>query len=113
MDFVGWKILLELTNELPKALFPLSYHGGERTIELAVKQEFPVLGIEAHDIGGQHIDGEIRRKPRNVFAVVLCKLDSGLACHEVSMRTLPSSERQQGVFSAGAPSSSSHASVSR
>ena len=52
MDFVGWKILLQLTNKLPKALFALSDRGGERAIELAVKQEFPVLGIEAHDIGG-------------------------------------------------------------
>src|SRR5580698_4097703 len=89
MDFVGGKILLEVTNELPNALFPLSDRRGERTIELAVKQEFPVLGIEAHDIGGQHIDGEIRREPRNVFAVILRKLDSGIACHEVSTRTLP------------------------
>ena len=51
MDFVGWKILLQVTNELPKALSTLSYRGGERTIELAVKQELPVLGIKAHDIG--------------------------------------------------------------
>src|SRR5580692_2637168 len=114
MDFVGWKILLEVTNELPKAPFTLSYRRGERTIELAVKQEFPVLGIEAHDIGGQHIDGEIRREPRNVFAVVLRKLDSGIARHEVSMRTLPRLRTPvQGVFSASAPSSSSPPSVSR
>src|SRR5271155_4241819 len=100
MDFVGWKILLEVTNELPKAPFTLSYRRGERTIELAVKQEFPVLGIEAHDIGGQHIDGEIRREPRNVFAVILCRLDSGIACHEVSTRTLPQLRTPaQGVFS--------------
>src|SRR5580693_9674275 len=100
MDFVGWKILLQLTNELPKAPFTLSYRRGERTIELAVKQEFPVLGIEAHDIGGQHIDGEIRREPRNVFAVILCKLDSEIACHEVKTRTLPQLlTPTQGAFS--------------
>jgi hypothetical protein len=52
MDFVGWKILLQVTNELPKALSTLSYRGGKRTIELSVKQELPVLGIETHDIGG-------------------------------------------------------------
>ena len=86
MDFVGWKILLQVTNELPKAPATLSYRGGECTIELAVKQELPVLGIEAHDIGWQHIDGEIRRELRNVFAVTLCKLVSVIACHEVSMR---------------------------
>ena len=99
MDFVGWKVLLQLTNELAKALFPLSDRRGERTIELAVKQEFPVLGIEAHDIGGQHVDGEIRREPRNVFAVVLSKLDSEIACHEVSTRTLPQLRTPTGVFS--------------
>ena len=87
MDFVGWKILLQVANELPKAPSTLSYRVGERTIELAVKQELPVLGIEAHDIGRQHIDGEIRRELRNVFAVMLCKLVSVIACHEVSTRT--------------------------
>jgi hypothetical protein len=51
VNFVGRKILLQLANELPKALSALSYRGGECTIELAVKQELPVLGIEAHDIG--------------------------------------------------------------
>ena len=74
LDFVGRKILLQLASELPKALSTLSYRGRERTIELAVKKELPVLGIEAHDIGWQHIDGEIRRELRNVFAVVLRKL---------------------------------------
>ena len=34
-----------------------------------MKKELPVLGIEAHDIGWQHIDGEILRELRNVFAV--------------------------------------------
>src|SRR5882762_1820288 len=103
MDFVGGKILLEVTNKLPNALLTLSDRRGERTIELAVKQEFPVLGIEAHDIGGQHIDGEIRREPQNVFAGILRKLDSVIACHEVSMRTLPRLRTPvQGVFSASA-----------
>src|ERR1700677_308304 len=100
MDFVGWKILLQVANELPNALSTLSYRGGKRTIELAVKQELPVLRIEAYDIGGQHIDGEIRREPRNVFAVILRKLDSEIACHEVSTRTLPQLlTSAQGAFS--------------
>jgi hypothetical protein len=86
MDLVGWKILLQVTNELPNAPRTLSYRGGERTIEFAVKQELPVLGIEAHDIGRQHIDVEIRRELRNVFAVMLGKLVSVIACHEVSTR---------------------------
>jgi hypothetical protein len=33
-----------------------------------MEKEFPILGIEANDIGGQHIGGEIRRKLQNVFA---------------------------------------------
>src|ERR1700716_2378952 len=70
MDLVGWKILFQLADELRNALTG-SYRGGQRTIERAVQKEFPVLGIEAHDVGRQHIDGEIRREPRNCFAVVL------------------------------------------
>jgi hypothetical protein len=70
VDLVGRKLLLQLADELTKTLSTLAYRGGERTIELAVKKELTVLGIEAHDIAWQHIDGEIRRKPRNVFAVM-------------------------------------------
>ena len=86
MDFVGWKILLQITNELPKALSTLRYRGGEGAIELAMKQELPIVGIEANDIGRQHIDGEIRRELRNLSAVMLCNLVSVIACHEVSTR---------------------------
>ncbi len=43
VDLVGRKILLQLANELPKTPSTLSYRGGERTIELAVKKELPVL----------------------------------------------------------------------
>ena len=68
MDFVGRKILLQVTNELPNALFALSYCGGEHTIELAVKQELPVLGIEAHDIGLYTEDG-VFMPPNNHSAV--------------------------------------------
>ena len=73
VDFVGWKILLQLANELPKALSAFSYCGRQRAIEFAMKKELPVFGIEAHDIGWQHIDGEIWRELRNVFAVRLRK----------------------------------------
>src|SRR5271168_4789884 len=86
MDFVGRKIRLQLANELPKTFSALSYRGGECTIELAVKQKLPVLRIEAHDIGRQHIDGEIRRELRNALAVLLGEAVSLIACHEVSTR---------------------------
>src|SRR6516165_2390961 len=88
MDFVGWKILLQVTNEFPKTPFTLSYRGSECTIELAVKQKLPVLGIEAHDVRWQHIDGEIRRELRNVFAATLCKLVSTITCHKLGTCTL-------------------------
>ena len=71
-DFVGRKILLQLANEILKTPSS-SYCIRERTIELTVKKELPVLGVEANDIGWQHIDGEIRRKQRNVFAVMTRK----------------------------------------
>jgi hypothetical protein len=85
MDFVGRKILLQVTNELLKAPSTLSYRIGERAIEFAMKQELPILGIEAHDVGWQHIDTEIRGELRNAFAIRR-KLVSGTACHEVSAR---------------------------
>src|SRR5262249_50294315 len=70
-DRVGRKIPLELANELLKVLSSRSYRRREHAIELAVQKKLAVLGVEAHDIGGQHIDSEIRRKPRNVLAAVL------------------------------------------
>jgi hypothetical protein len=46
-----------------------------------VKEKLPVLGIEAHGIGWQDIDGEIRRKLRNVFAVMQRQAVPAIACH--------------------------------
>jgi hypothetical protein len=54
-----------------------------------MKKELPVLGIEAHDVGGQHIDGEIRRELRDVFACMLRKAGRAIACHEINVHTLP------------------------
>src|SRR5580693_3406990 len=111
MDFVGRKILLQVANELPKAPSTLSYRGGEGTIEHAVKQELPVLGIEAHDIRWQHIDAEIRRELRNAFAIMRRKLVSVIACHEVSTRTFAAAPNAgaRRILRPGAPSSSSRA----
>src|SRR5580693_9562564 len=89
MDFVRRKIPLQVTNELPEAPSTLSYRGGERAIELAVKQELPVLGIEADGVGGQHVDGEIRSELRNVFAFILCKHVSVIAYHEFTTHAFP------------------------
>ena len=58
------------------------------TIELAMKKEFSVLGIEAHDIGRQHMNSEIRCELRNVFAVELRMAVPVFARHEVRTRTL-------------------------
>ena len=70
MDLVGGKLLLQIANDPSKA--PSGRYGvRERAVEFAAKKELPVLGIEAHGIGRQHIDGEILRKLRNVFAVEL------------------------------------------
>src|SRR5580704_19016803 len=52
-----------------------------------MKQKLPVLRIKAHDIGRQHIDGEIRRELRNALAVLLGEAVSLIACHEVSTCT--------------------------
>jgi hypothetical protein len=47
-----------------------------------VQKELPVLGIEAHSVGRHHVDGEIGREPRNVFAVGLGEMARGIVFHE-------------------------------
>ena len=74
MDLVRWKIPLQRANEFAKAPAAFSDCGRQRTIKLAVKKELPVLGIEAHGIGRQQIDREIRRELRER----LCCLSAGL-----------------------------------
>jgi hypothetical protein len=46
-----------------------------------VKKKLPVLGIEAHDVGGKHIDGEIGRELQNNFAVELRRAFIAISCH--------------------------------
>ena len=84
-DLIGGKILPQLANELRNTLAGAE-RGRERTIERAVKKELPVLGIEAHHIGRQHVDGEIRRELRNVFAVTLRRAVPAIACPEAGTR---------------------------
>jgi hypothetical protein len=68
LDLVGRKLGLQLGNELAKRPAALPDRGSERAIELPVEKELAVLRIEANDIAGQQIDGEIRREARNVVA---------------------------------------------
>src|SRR4029450_12444526 len=81
MDFVGWKIMLQPTHELPNAFSALSYCRRQRTIKLAMKKELSILGIETHDIGLQHINGEIRRELRNVLGIDLLMTVPVIAFH--------------------------------
>ena len=85
VDLVGRKFLAQAANDLPDALSGPECRR-ERTIEFAVKKELPVLGVEAHDIGRQHIDGEVLRELRNVFAVELRKAVAAITGHEVGTR---------------------------
>lgn len=87
--------MLELANKFPYSSSTFSYCGRQRAIELAMKKEFPVLGIEADKIRWQHIDGKIRRELRNVFAVLLREAVPVIACHEVSTRTPVTTPRRQ------------------
>jgi hypothetical protein len=88
LDFVGGKIPPQLPDEFSKRT-SICYFRCQRAIELAVKEELPVLGIETHDIGWQHIDGEIRRELQNVFAGMVRNGGPAIACHEVNIHTLP------------------------
>jgi hypothetical protein len=80
--------VLQLANEPSKTLSAFCDSGRQRAVELAVKKELPVLGIKAHDVGGQHINSEIGREPRNVFAVPRRKASRVMACHEIRTRAL-------------------------
>ena len=99
VDLVGGKFLFQIASDLSKA--PSGRYGvRQRAVELAAKKKLPVLGIEAHHIGWQHIDGEIRREPRNVFAVTQRKGVLMIACHEVSTRTFTVTPPVHGALSA-------------
>src|SRR5258708_39231952 len=87
---------------------------GERAIERAVKEEFPVFGVEAYDVRRQHIGGEIRREPQNVL--VALTRGAGLAiCHDVhtgipSCRcAAPMQGDAPGIRSIGSSASTFHA----
>ena len=115
-DLIGRKIPPQIASEFGKAFSTLCYGGGKRAIKLAVQEELPVLGIEAYDVGRQHIDREIRRELRNFFAGV--SHDSGFAIglHDVSTCTLPTaSVRRRKAYSptTGISSSSSRAGICR
>jgi hypothetical protein len=69
LDLVGWIFPLELAEEIPEAPAAVSDRCRKRAIKLAVKKKLAVFGIEAHGIGWQQIDAEVRGKLRNVLAV--------------------------------------------
>ena len=88
VDLVGRKFPLQFGDQPAQAFPGLSDRLGERDIEFAVQEEFSVLRIEAHDIGREHVDGEIRRELHNVFAGVARGAGLAMACHEFRTRTL-------------------------
>jgi len=63
-----------------------------------VKKKLSVLGIEAHQIGWQDIDGKIRREPWNVLAITQRKGVLLIARHEVSTQTFIPAPPLQGAF---------------
>jgi hypothetical protein len=52
-----------------------------------VKKELSVFGVQADDVGRQHIDGEIRRELRNLFFDVWLGTGSAIASYDVSTRS--------------------------
>jgi hypothetical protein len=86
LDLVGGKLAPQLGDELAKRPAAFSDRRSERAIELAVEKELAVLRIEADDVAGQQINGEIRREARNVVAGVLRDAVAAIAGHELSKR---------------------------
>ena len=75
-----------MLRSLAKRPAALPDRRSERAIELAVEKELAVLRIEADDVAGQQINGEIRREARNVVAGVLRDAVAAIAGHELSKR---------------------------
>src|ERR1041385_913175 len=92
MHLVGREASRELLHELAKALGAFADRDRQRAVEFAVQKELPVLGIEAHGVGRQHIDGKIGREPRNVFAVGLGKMARGIVFYELSTLAMGNGE---------------------
>ena len=76
-DLIGREFSGKFTDNPPKTLSG-AYRYSERRIELAMKEELPMLGIEANDVIWQSIDRKVRRelediavnKLRNAAAVI-------------------------------------------
>src|SRR5262249_10774756 len=79
VDLVGRIGPPELAKDLAKALAAFADRRRERTVELAVEKELPVLGIEGHDVRRQHVDREVRSELRNVLAVMQRRTIPGIA----------------------------------
>ena len=69
LDLVGRKALRKLANDLRRSLSIFSDRRGHRTIQIAVQEEFAILGIEADHIGRKYIGGEVRRELQNILPV--------------------------------------------
>ena len=80
LDLVGRIFPSQLANEFRSTLSAFADGLGKRAIELAMKEEFPVLGIKADDIGRQHIGGEIRRELQRVVAWCAASRGSCWSC---------------------------------
>jgi hypothetical protein len=60
---------------------------------LAVKEEFPVLGIEADNVWRHHIDGEIRREAQQVLGAPRSTVHA-VTGHDVSTRDCPHNDKE-------------------
>ena len=85
---VGRKALRKLANDLRRSLSIFSDRRGHRTIQIAVQEEFAILGIEADHIGRKYIGGEVRRESQDVLAGLLRNAARAIGCHRVSTRIL-------------------------
>ena len=101
MDFIGRKIPRQQADKLSKRFAAFANRRNEVAIEFAVKKEFAILGIEAHDIGRQQIDGEIRRELRKVFVTVRRETGHPIARHDSPARTAFTASKCRGAADIG------------
>src|ERR1700734_3385507 len=69
LDLIDRILSLEFAKQVAKTAAAFADRRRHRAVKLAVKEEFSIFRIQAHRVGRQQIDAEVRCKLRNVLAL--------------------------------------------